>query len=107
MSAIMQRDKAFSILDSNLTQLSKLYKECFLAMGRGVFLVYASDVIEGRLPNKHDYRKKEEILDVFDTPPSHDKLEEMINKYDYKNEGVMTLITSYSNATYFVIVKLK
>lgn len=70
-------------------------------------LVYASDVIEGRLPNKHDYRKIEEIFDVFDAPTSHDELEEMIDKYDHKNEGIMTLITSYSNATFFVTVKLK
>ena len=107
MSAINQRDNALSVFDSNLPQLSKLYKECFLAMGRGAMLVYASDVIEGRLPQNHNYRKKEEILEVFDAPTSHDELEEMIDKYDYKNEGIMTLITSYSNATFFVTIKLK
>ncbi len=107
MSAINQREKALSVLDSNLAQLSKIYKECFLAMGRGAMLVYASDVIKGRLPNKHDYRKKEEILVVFDAPTSRDKLEEMIDKYNHKNEGIMTLITSSSNATFFVTVKLK
>ena len=107
MSAMNQRDKALSVLDSNLPRLSKLYKECFLAMGRGAMLVYASDVIEGRLPSKHDYRRKEEILDVFDAPTSHAELEEMIDKYDYKSEGIMTLITSYSNATFFITVKLK
>ena len=106
MSAINQRDKALSVLDSNLAQLSKLYKECFLSMGRGALLVYASDVIEKRLPTKHDYRKKEEILDIFDAPTSHNELKKMIDKYDHKNEGIMTLITSHSNATYFVTVKL-
>ncbi|MEA3414867.1 MAG: hypothetical protein U9R02_01725 [Thermodesulfobacteriota bacterium] len=75
-------------------------------MGRGALLVYASDVIEKRLPTNHDYRKKEEILDIFDAPASHNELEQMIDKYDYKNEGIMTLITSHSNATYFVTVKL-
>jgi len=107
MSAINQRDKALSILNSNLAQLSRLYKECFLEMGRGAMLVYASDVVKGRLPSKYDYRNKEEILDVFDAPTSHAELEEMIDKYDYKNEGIMTLITSYSNATFFITVKLK
>lgn len=107
MSAIQQRDEALSILDSNLAQLSKLYKECFLAMGRGAMLVYASSVIEGRPPSKYDYRTKEEILEVFDAPASHAELEEMIDKYDQKDEGIMTLITSYSNATFFVTVKLK
>lgn len=107
MSAIQQRDKALSILDLNLSQLSKLYKECFFAMGRGAMLVYASSVIEGRLPSKDDYRTKEEILDVFDALASHDELEEMVDKYDQENEGIMTLVTSYSNATFFVTVKLK
>ena len=107
MSAITQRDKALSVLDSNLAQLSTLYKECFLAMGRGAMLIYASDIIEGRLPNKHNYRKKEEILDVFDTSTSHAELERMIDNYDHKHEGIMTLVTSYSNATFFVTVKLK
>jgi len=106
MSAINQRDKALSVLDSKLAQLSKLYKECFLSMGRGALLVYASDVIEKRFPTNQDYRKKEEILDIFDAPASHNKLEKMIDKYDHKNEGIMTLITSHSNATYFVTVKL-
>jgi len=107
MSAIKQRDKALSILDSKLAELSKIYKECFLAMGRGAMLIYASSIIEGTFPCKYDYRKKEEILDVFDAPTSHAELEEMIDKYDYKNEGIMTLITNYSNATFFVTVKLK
>lgn len=107
MSAISQRDTALSVLDSNLDQLSKLYKECFLAMGRGALLVYASAVIEGQLPNIHDYRNKQEILDVFDSPGSHAELEEMIGKYAPKDEGIMTLITNHSNATYFVTVKLK
>ncbi len=62
MTAINQRDKALSVLDSNLAQLSKLYKECFLSMGRGALLVYASDVIEKQLPAKHDYRKKKKYL---------------------------------------------
>jgi len=76
-------------------------------MGRGAMLIYASNVIDGGFPSKYDYRKKEEILDLFDVPHSHAELEEMIDKYDYKNEGIMTLITSYSNATFFVTVKLK
>ena len=107
MSAITQRDQALSILDSELTLLSKLYKECYLSMGRGALLVYAKDVIERGLPNEHDYRTEEEVLDVFDAPTSHDQLEGMINNYDQKNEGILVLITSFSNATYFVTVKLK
>ena len=76
-------------------------------MGRGAMLVYERSVIEGRLPSKFDYRKKEEILDVFDAPTLHAELEEMVDKYDHKSEGIMTLITSFSNATFFITVKLK
>jgi len=107
MSSITQRDQAISILNSKLKLLSKLYKECYLSMGKGALLVHARDVIERGLPNEHDYRTKEEILDVFDAPASVAQLKEMINNYDHKEEGVLALITSYSNATYFVTVKLK
>ncbi len=107
MSAISQRDQALSILDSKLIKLSKLYKECYLSMGRGALLVYASDVIERGVPSDIDYRNKEEILDVFDAPSSHAELGQMIDNYDPKTEGIMTLITSYSNATFFVTCKLK
>ncbi len=107
MSAISQRDQALSILELNLTNLSKLYKECYLSMRRGALLVYASDTIERGMPSDINYRTKEEILDVFDAPTSHAELEQMIDTYDPRTEGVMTLITSYSNATFFVTFKLK
>ncbi|GAB6194492.1 hypothetical protein [Desulfocastanea catecholica] len=44
---------------------------------------------------------------MFDAPNSHAQLEEMIDNYDQQNEGILTLITGYSNASYFVTVKLK
>ena len=92
--AIKERDQAILILDSNLVELSKLYKKSYLS--------------KGRLPSEFDYDTKEEILEVFyDDPPSKAKLKRMIDKYDVKNEGIMMLITSYSNATYFITVKLK
>ena len=106
-SAISQRDQALLILDSKIRQLSKLYKECYLSIGRGALLVYANDVIEKGLPNEHNYRTKNEILDLFDAPDSKAKLEVLINNYDQQTEGILTLITSHSNATYFVTVKLR
>jgi hypothetical protein len=106
-TAISQRDQALSILDSKLRQLSKLYKECYLSIGRGALLVYANDVIQKGFPGEHNYRKKNEILELFDAPDSKAKLEDLINNYDQNNEGILTLITSYSNATYFVTVKLR
>jgi hypothetical protein len=106
-SATIQREQALSILDSKIRQLSKLYKECYLSMGRGALLVYANDIVAKGLPNKHNYRTKNEMLDLFDAPVSKAKLEALINNYDQKSEGILTLITSYSNATYFVTVELK
>lgn len=106
MSAINERDQALSILDSNLIKLSKLYKECYLSEGKGALLTYAKDVIDLRIPSKTDYRTKEEMLELFDTPRSQAALVEMIDNYEPNKEGIMALITSYSNATYFVTIKL-
>jgi hypothetical protein len=69
-------------------------------------MVYASDIIERDGPNEHDYRTKEEIVDVFDTPSSRAKLSRMIDNYNQKTEGIMALITDYSNATYFITIRL-
>jgi hypothetical protein len=107
MSDQQQRDQALRILEDNLPKISKLYKQCYLSTGRGALLVYASDVIKRGVPNEHDYRTKEEILEVFDAPQSYSQLKEMIENYDQKREGIMTLITEYSNATFFVTFKLK
>ena len=106
MSAIAERDQALSILSSNLNALNKLYRECFLSMGKGALLVYAKDVIEGGLPNKGNYRTKAEMLGIFDKPDSQAQLVEMIDNYEPKNEGIMTLITTYSDATFFVTYRL-
>jgi hypothetical protein len=102
MSAIAEREQALSILKANSQALSQLYRECFLAKGKGALLVYAEDILEGRILAKGDYRSREEMLEIFDKPESHDRLAEMINNYEPNKEGIMTLITSYSNATFFV-----
>ena len=106
MSAETQRDQALSILDLKLKKLSRLYKECYLSSGRGAIMVYASNVVKKDGPNEHDYRTKDEILDVFDNPSSQATLTRMIDGYNQKKEGIMALITDYSNATYFITVKL-
>lgn len=105
MSAITQRDQALAILDAQLKPLSKLYKECYLSQGRGALLLYASDVIANKLPAKSGYRTAKEILEIFDAPASHAELKGMIAKYAPKKEGILTLITDYANATFFITVK--
>jgi len=107
MSSDNERDQALTILDANISRLILIYKECYLSMGRGALLVYSQDILSGKLPNKIDYRPKTDMLEVFDDPNSQAKLGGMINHYNMKTEGVMALITSQSNATFFVTCKFK
>ena len=106
MTAADERDKALSTLNGNLIVLSKTYKECFLAMGKGWLLVYAQDILNGKNPGKHHYRTKQELLELFDQPVSNNQLGNLIDNYDPKKEGILVLITSHANATYFVTCKL-
>ena len=106
MTAADERDMALSTLNGNLIALSKTYKECYLEMGKGGLLVYAQNMIKGKIPGKHHYRTKQELLELLDQPVSHDKLGNLIDNYDPKREGIMVLITSHANATYFVTCKL-
>ena len=106
MTAADERDMALSRLNGNLIALSKTYKECYLEMGKGGLLVYAQNMIKGKIPGKHHYRTKQELLELLDQPVSHDKLGNLIDNYDPKREGIMVLITSHANATYFVTCKL-
>ena len=107
MSATTQREQALAILEDKLPQLSKLYKECYLHSGRGALLLYAVDVIERAAPDNYDYRTKEEMLDIFDDLSSRKRLARMIDNYNPRKEGIMVLITDYSNATFFITVKLQ
>ena len=70
-------------------------------------MVYARDVINSDAPTIHDYRTKKDILEVFDNPSIQKELSKMIDDYEQKKEGIMTLITDASNATYFITVNLK
>ncbi len=69
-------------------------------------MAYAIDIIEKDGPNKHNYRTKKEILDLFDAPSDNDKLSLMIGNYNQRTEGIMVLITDFSNASYFITVNL-
>jgi len=104
-AAISERDEALSILDSNLTRLSSLYEKCYQAKGKGVLLVFASSIIKGVFPSKINYRTQKQILKIFDDPASQKELGQLIDGYDPKNKGIMNLITSHSNATFFVTFK--
>lgn len=107
MSATNERDQAITILHKSLSELSILYRQCFDSMGKGALLVYTTNVSESKIPNEFDYRTKEEMLNIFDAPNSQADLTKMIDRYDPLQEGVLALITSSSNATFFITVKLK
>ena len=102
-----ERDQALSVLDLSLRELSIMYKECYLSVGKGALMLYASDIINNKIPSEADYRSKKEILFIFDDAKSKASLSELVDSYDPRAEGVLVLITSYSNASFFVTVKLK
>ena len=64
------------------------------------FKSISHDVIKKRIPNKWNYRTREEI---FDNPSSKTQLTEMIDKYAQKSEVLMTLITIFSNVTFLLL----
>ncbi len=84
MSATTERDTALAILDSNLQKISKVCKECYLSVGRGALLIYAIDVLNGRIPSQIDYRTKDELIDIFDNSDSRKRLNYMIDNYEKK-----------------------
>ncbi len=104
-AAITERDQALSILDSDLNRLASLYERCYQKKGKGALLVFASVIIKGVFPSKIEYRTKKQILKIFGDPASQKELGEMIDGYDPRNKGIMTLVTSHSNASFFVTFK--
>jgi hypothetical protein len=107
MLAQKERDKALSALEPVLFEISKVYRECYLSQGKGALLVYADSVINGHIPNAHDYRTREDVLEIFDDIDSKASLAALLNKYEPRTEGILVLITSINNETSFVTVKLK
>ena len=106
LSAEIERDKALSILGKDLPHLSKLFKECYLAQGRGALLLLAKTVLESTIPNKFDYRTKDEIMDLFDDDKSKSEISLMVEEYDPKKSGILVLVTEQANATFYITVKL-
>ena len=107
MSATKQRDKALSALELVLTETSRIYRESYLSLGKGALLLYADSVINGHIPSMQDYRNRKDILELFDNIDSKTSLAMLLNEYEPSMEGILVLITSFSNATFFVKVKLK
>jgi hypothetical protein len=105
-SDVAERERALSILESQMNEVSVLFKRCYLSSGRGVLLLYSQDVKLSNKVTESSYRTEEEALDLFDNEKSKSELKQMIREYEPKEEGILVLITK-SNATWFVTCKLK
>jgi len=103
----IERDKALSALERVLPEMSKAYRECYLAQGRGALLVHAHSAITGRMPTAHDYRSRKDLLKLFDDKESSARLAALVDEYDPRTEGILVLIASVNNETSFITAKLK
>jgi hypothetical protein len=105
-SDVTERERALSILESQMNEISVVFKRCHLSSGRGVLLLYSYDVKLNNKVTESSYRTEEEALDLFDNEMSKIDLKKMVREYEPKKEGILVLITK-SNATWFVTCKLK
>lgn len=107
MTPIEERDKALSVIDPFLLEISMVYRECYLSEGKGALLVYADSVINGNIPAEGDYSTKNDVLEIIDGSDSKASLAALLSQYDPHTEGILVLVPSNNNAPFFVTVKLK
>lgn len=107
MSAEEEIGKALSILKKNTVILSQVFREAYHKYKKGALLLYTSSVIKNLMPTISDYRTAEDILLLFDDPNSKAELSKIIKEYSPHLDGVLVLITSVDNATWFVTQKLE
>lgn len=105
-SDVTEREQALSILESQMNEISALFKRCYLSSGRGVLLLHSQNVKPSNKVADSSYLTEEEAFDLFDSEKSKNDLEKMVREYKPKREGILVLITK-SNATWFVTCKLK
>ncbi len=102
-----ERDKALAALDPSWPEISLVFRECYLSAGKGALLVYTDPVIQGSLPAEDDYLTKNDVLEIIDGKDSKAGLAALLSSYDPHTEGILVLITSATNAPFFVTVKLR
>jgi len=107
MTPIEERDKALSVIDPFMLDISLVYRECYLSEGKGALLVYADSVIKGNIPTEGDYSTKNDVLEIIDGKDSKTSLAALLSKYDPHTEGILVLIPSSNTAPFFVTIKLK
>lgn len=57
-----ERDMALIILEEKLSQVSTLFRKCYLENGRGALLLYAKSVVDGLSLRKIKSRDRETTL---------------------------------------------
>ena len=102
---VPERDRALSLLEKQLPQLSKLYRECYLSKGRGAIVLYPFMLESNHEIGEIAYNTKNKSLDLFDNVSSRAELRKLIANYDPTTEGILILIGE-SGAAWFVTVKL-
>jgi len=102
---VTERERALSLLEEQLPQLSKLFKECYLSKGRGAIVLYPFMLGKNHEIGEIAYSTKSESLDFFDNASSRAELRKLIANYNPTNEGILILIVE-SGAAWFVTVKL-
>jgi hypothetical protein len=107
MTPMEERDKALSVIDPFLMEISLACRECYLSEGKGALLVYADSVINGNIPTESDYTTKNDVLEIIDGKESKAGLAALLSTYDPHTEGILVLIPSTNNAPFFVTFKLK
>jgi len=107
MAPLEERDKALSVIDPFLLEISQVYRECYLSEGKGALLVYADSVINGNIPAEGDYATKNDVLEMIDGKDSKASLAALLNNYEPHSEGILVLIPSSNNPPFFVTIPLK
>ena len=104
--SINERERALALLESQMNEISMLFKVCHLKKGRGALVLYSHQVKEDHKVNEINYNSQEDAIDLFDDHKSKNDLKDMVTNYDPKKEGILILITD-SMATWFITCKLK
>lgn len=107
MTPMEERDKALSLIDPFLLEISLVYRECYLSEGKGALLVYTDSVINGNIPAEGDYSTKNDVLEIIDGKDAKAGLAALLSQYDPHTEGILVLVPSMGNAPFFVTIKLK
>src|SRR5512140_945307 len=105
MTPTEERDRALTALDPFWPEISLVFRECYLSAGIGALLVYTDPVSNGAVPGEDDYLTRNDVLEIIDGKDSKAGLAALLSSYDPHTEGILVLITSAADATFFHTVK--